>query len=654
MNKGLIKYLWALPLLGMLSGCSESAVDEGSQNSKYAVRLDVSTSKLSSADGTKSRATIVDNTNVINKPFGLYAYSHAGKWTPGQAPSTDPNFMNDQKVSHETGSWAYDPLKFWTNDKISFFGYWPYDAGTTSASALANAMPQVEFTQKMEAENMVDFIASHAIDQISDYGTVTLDFKHVLTRLNFKARLDEALAANTTTHIFIKSVKVCGKDGSTDRDGNAAANADSKFYNKATFVLGDGSGAGEEANGHWVYDASTSPIVINAAEAQPTALDLATILKTSSQTMTSTADPSKTYTATAVQVNDNGTPTDLFKQTADNTPLQHYLFLIPPHGTQGIQSEKDVVVELEYDIVTLDEKLSDKFVITPKKYAVSLPNGTLKQGIAYNVIFTVGLNPVKVDVNVSDWGQDETSYAPSTDAASNSTTDILAAWKKMNTTKAQNLTDNYFVINVANKPSGALDLRSKVDAATDFNAFEMGDQVELRFADDKDGTGYTDNVLVPNGWVYENRTVNGEKRHIITKTSKYITEVATATTAGAMKTALSNLNTKKADTANKDIHNYAVDIYSPAADADDLSLTSVDPDTDLNNFTENDNIFIIFNSENAGGAQTYTAPAGWTIEVTKTPGKYQLKKITTKGGTTGNLTVGEKVFADGGAINVNK
>ena len=124
MDKRLIKYLWALPLLGVLSSCSESSLDEGSQNANYAVQFNVSTSKQSNSGSTKSRAFIVDNDEVNNKDFGLFAYSHSGTWADFLAGGIGtPNFMNDQLVSHNTGSWVYSPLKFWTNDNISFFGY---------------------------------------------------------------------------------------------------------------------------------------------------------------------------------------------------------------------------------------------------------------------------------------------------------------------------------------------------------------------------------------------------------------------------------------------------------------------------------------------------------------------------------------------------
>ena len=686
MNKRFIKYFWALPLLGMLSGCSDSEVSEGSQNANNAINFAVTTSKQSSSD---SRATIVDNdaVRVDGSSFGLYAYSHSADWVKGTAPSTTPNFMNNQEVKYDGSSWKYDPLKFWTDDKISFFGYLPYatsklldgitDAAVT-ASAEANAMPQVEFQQTMDAAKMIDFVASHAINKKSGDGIVTLDFKHVLTRLNFKARLDEELLNNSTTHVYVTGLKICGTKGYTDPADETGAtligNDASRFFKKATFVLGDGNGTQDptdqtgatylnDAEGQWKYVAGTNP-TINAAAPQDDALDIAGIMPLTDHTLTSTTDQTKTVTTHGKEVEQNGDVTPLL--TTDGAK-QHYLFLIPPYGIEGIKSEKDVIVELKYVVVTQDEKLDEKFTPIPTKektVAVSLPNGTLQQGKAYNIIFTVGLNPVRVDVNVSDWDKDETTkYAPSEKSNTNSNTDILTAWEALNTKKALTKTANYFVINVDEMPQTTpLDLRTKVDGNR-FSAFEVGDQVELKFADDEDGNTFDDTkkVLVPNGWYYENRPVNGKTRHIISKLSNYITVVPTtdydpstqynATDLNALLTQLNTAHTG-------DIHYYAVDFYckAPAASSFDLStLTGLE--NTLKDFDfDRDYLYIVFNEDNGGGTQTYAVPDGWELTAVKSfPGKYLLKPKGTGSNTSAtSMAVGETVYANGGSFQLSK
>ena len=675
MDKRFIKYLWALPLLGVLSSCSESSLDEGSQNANNEIKFAVSTSKQSNS-GTKSRAAIVDNdaVRVAGSTFGLFAYSHAGNW--GNTPSTEPNFMNDQEVKYDNGSWTYSPLKFWTTDNISFFGYWPMMDNVTrqpdaqgvqksTAKAEANSMPHVEFTQKMTAADMVDFIASHEMNKKRGDGVVTLDFHHVLTRLNFKARLDRDLTANTAsaaTHIFVTDLKVCGTDGyvnPADVTGPLLSNDDSKFYKTATFVLGDG---GNDGDGHWVYEASQDPdIDIKAATKQSDALEVSPILATgdNNQTVT-TPGGTQIYNKKAVKLNDSGAETDLLSQVTGTTK-QNYLFLIPPVGKTGIQSEKDVMVELEYDLVTVDESLSSKGSVQHYRYAVSLPNGTLQQGKAYNIIFTVGMNPVEVDVNVSDWDQSETpKNAPSAKADSNDKADILTAWYALNTTKVQDKTANYFVINVETAPDALLNLRTTADAGQ-LKAFEMGDQVELLFKNvDGQSTKYDKGVWVPDGWYYEVREVNNVERYVMIKMANYVTVKAAGSQKTNIQDALTSLNTQKDDPANANIHYFAVDVDGEAPLAANLDLSTVDFSAILDKFTSpKDYIYINFDSENSasgGAAQTYNAPDGWEIKPANSQhpdGKYLLKRLNTDGTTATSIAIGNVTLKDGGTIPVN-
>ena len=652
MNKRLLKYFWALPLLGMLSSCSESAVSEGSQNSKNGVYFAVTASKQ-----TTTKAAAVDKDLVKNEDFGLFAY-HGTDWATllnnGTGPTIVPNFMNNQVVKYSNdGGWGYTPLMYWLDDKVSFFGYWPKEDGVTSASAAENEMPKVEFTQKMDAANMVDFITSYAVDKTKDGGKVTLDFHHVLTRLNFMARADRDLR-NSGTSIYITGLRVLGST-----DNNA-----SKFFNKATFVLGDG---GTDGDGHWLIGDADTP----APTKQADKLDVDAILAKDPNGITSEVideETSATYAANAVVVNEDGSETELLDKGgvtyADQTTArkQHYLFMIPPRGQNGIE-DGDIMVELDYDVVIENKTLGNKGVVFHRKnQRVPLKAGTLVQGKPYNVVFTVGLNPVEVDVDVTDWDTDEIVNAPSVNAA-NTTAGIIAAWKKLNDMKASekaagNETANYFVINVDNMPTeanGNLNLRTDVDAnKVDLSAFELGDQVELLFADDKDGTGYNmvDKVLVPNGWVCEDRMVNGVKRHIMTKVTNYITEVATEPyDVAKIITALSALNTKKGDIANKNIHYYAVNLYTTAPETIDLSSVIAD---NLSKFTDTnqDYLYIIYNTTDGNSGKTLTAPDGWTLTQTNVKGKYRLqRKVVSQ---TSNIAIGNTGFVAGSTINVSK
>ena len=646
MNKRFIKYFWALPLLGMLSSCSESAVSEGSQNSRNAVQFAVTASKQ-----TDSRATIVDNYLVKKQPFGLFAY-YGTDWSTlvgsGSGPNTAPNFFNDQTVSHTGSGWTYSPLMFWTDDKVSFFGYWPKETGVTSASAVANEMPKVEFTQKMDAANMVDFITSNnAIDKTKNDGTVNLEFNHVLTRLNFFARADRDLSA-TTTKIYITGLRVLG----------STANTASRFYNKATFVLGDG---GTDGDGHWLVDTENG----DKPTTETNKLDVSGILAKGD--VSSTAIDNETtaaYQASAVTVDATGGNTELLSTVTATDPddvdasgnatkRQNYLFMIPPRGKAGIQ-DNDIIVELDYDVVTENADING-LVDHRTGVKVPLKAGTLQQGKAYNIIFTVGLNVVNVDVNVTDWDTDEVVNAPEVDAQTSDESGIIAAWKNLNDIKASLKTGgqesaNYFVINAKNMP-GALDLRTNVDAGkVDLSAFDLGDQVELLFGDaDGKKTKYASDVQVPNGWFYAVRPFADTERYILTKVTNYITKVADSGTADDIASALNALNTEKGNDT-KGIHYYAVNIYNGNAPTN-LDLSTATPAPTLGNFKDDDYIYIIFNSDN-GATKTYTAPDGWEIVKTNVQGKYRLqKKVASR---TSSIAIGNTGFVAGSTINVSK
>ena len=641
MNKRLLNYFWALPLLGMLSSCSESAVSEGSQNSRNAVQFSVTASKQ-----TDTRATIVDNYLVKKKPFGLYAYYGGTKWTTNTPPTTAPNFFNNQEVSHNGSGWTYSPLMFWTDDYVSFFGYWPKEGGVTSASAVAGEMPKVDFTQKMDASNMVDFIVSNATDKTKNDGTINLEFNHVLTRLNFFARSDRDLST-TSTKIYITGLRVLG---STD-------NTASRFYNNATFVLGDG---GTDGDGHWLVGNSDSPTL------ETTNLDVSGILK--KENVSSTAIDkitSAAYTASAVPVDAQGLNTELLSTVTSTdqddvdangaaTVRQNYLFMIPPRGKAGIE-DKDIMVELDYDVVTENPDINGLVAHNVGK-RVSLKAGTLVQGKAYNIIFTVGLNVVNVDVNVADWDTDEIVNAPEVDAKTSDEVGIIAAWKNLNDIKASlkagdKEAANYFVLNVEKMPTDQLDLRTKVDAnATDISAFDLGDQVELLFGDaDGKNTKYGLGASVPNGWFYDKRMVNGTERYIMTKVANYITKVADSKASDDIATTLTALNTAKNDDT-KGIHYYAVNVYSDAPTNLDLSAST--PVPTLDKFTDDDYIYIIFKTD-GGATKNYIAPTGWEIKETGTVGKYRLqKKVASQ---TSNIAIGNTGFvASSSTIDVNQ
>ena len=449
---------------------------ENSQNASNSIRFSVSA-------GKQTKAVVTDNDNITNEHFGLYAYTTDNAWAAGTTdPNADPDVMNNEDIHYEGTAWTYSPLKFWSDKNISFFGYWPKKDGVTEASVTTNSLPSIKFTQEVaDPANMVDFLVAHELNKTKAGGTVVMPFKHALTRLNFQARLDADLGNESqNTKVFVKGLTLLGTD----------KNAASKFYGNAEYQLADG-GVGDVTNGEWKYDDAT-PVA--------TTLDISTIMNKAQNLTVGTYS----YPDEAVTVSSNGENTSLLKNA-------EYLFLIPPSKT-GIESNTDIMMEITYDIVTVDSKLGANQVYTaPRTEKISLPVGRLLESKAYNVVFTIGMDAITVDADVTDWDEDEVANAPSVDATSSSNDKIIEAWEKLNAVKAENTAVKYFVINVPDVPTGNIDLSTATD--NQIANFALGDQVELRFG----GQSFTGTVACPQGWTFQKRTVNNEEHYILIK-----------------------------------------------------------------------------------------------------------------------------------------
>ena len=183
------------------------------------------------------------------------------------------------------------------------------------------------------------------------------------------------------------------------------------------------------------------------------------------------------YATSSVEVTQDGNLTKLFK-------TNQYLFLIPPADNTdltsggGITAATDVRVQVDYDIVTVDNKLTAGHSKTSTSATISLPIGTLKRSKAYEYILTIGLEEVKVSATVSDWANADQVYIPSVDVTEvASATNAGSAITSLNTIKGSNQNCNYFVVNFKTEPAGATDW--SISATT--TAFKLGDQIELKF-----------------------------------------------------------------------------------------------------------------------------------------------------------------------------
>ena len=154
-----------------MTSCStddNSIIDVPTENS--AVLFNTSIEKE-----TQTRATSLDDAALKTEGFGVLAYYTQNSAWSAAASTATPNFMHNQKVSWSTANsmWNYSPIRYWpnnTNDKVSFFGYAPYEDSPTNGASkgirlsanTVSGTPSINFSMNGSIDNQVDLVYASA------------------------------------------------------------------------------------------------------------------------------------------------------------------------------------------------------------------------------------------------------------------------------------------------------------------------------------------------------------------------------------------------------------------------------------------------------------------------------------------------------------
>ncbi len=331
---------------------------------------------------TRAPQLVADNF----KNFGVFAsYTQSADWS-----NHTPNFMFNQLVVENNGTWSYSPIKYWPTkkgEKISFFAYAPHTNDTSTGIVVTSdnshtGAPTIKYTvSEANLETQADFVADVLMNQEKEGDgtslddaprTVTFKLNHELTRVGFEAMLDrEAWGVDDAnkTQVNITSIKF-----------QTAPN----LYETATYTFAttnDTDPANPE-RGEW-----------SAHTTHGSDLDITSLLNTSA------ASGLGSYTKNGILLK-NTTAVTLFKKTDG---VQEYLFLIPKN--EGGTDANGMIIEVEYDIVTKDEALVGEYSCTSAKKEIVVPTGKLQQGKAYNFVLTFGLNEIVLDAQLTDWDE---------------------------------------------------------------------------------------------------------------------------------------------------------------------------------------------------------------------------------------------------------
>lgn len=140
-----------------------------------------------SVDKTKA---ILTTDNIINTSIGVFGYKE-------QISNQNNKYLvfNNEKLSFESDSWAYSPVRYWdTQTAYSFIAYAPYQENSDDVSV--NSFDGITIKnilqwQNADFNNSKDYVVAlsrdEAVDYISRNEGVNLKFHHILANLQISA-----------------------------------------------------------------------------------------------------------------------------------------------------------------------------------------------------------------------------------------------------------------------------------------------------------------------------------------------------------------------------------------------------------------------------------------------------------------------------------
>ena len=347
---------------------------------KEAVSFGVYTGKATTKAVSTTEYGNIDNDILKNSTygFGVFAYYSDGDANKYVASPSNfkPNFMYNQQVKYNAGTWKYSPIKYWPNeynttdaigadiDRLSFFAYAPFvetpaEEGITSISAATDIQdPTIGFKVPAESDKQIDLLWSDAattnLTKPAINTPVHFTFKHALSNLSIipvavvDAKTTIPASAGTdidaATTVTINSITVNGQ-----------------FNQEGTLNI---------ATGAWTSSAAATAQTVTYAPATP--FDVTHINDKAEATAYIAANPGK---------------------------LPEFMF-IPSSAA------KDYVITIDYDFTTTDARLEGGKAVVHNVIHKTVSNLEFAQGKKIKMYIGLGITSVVVDAEVGNWTDD--------------------------------------------------------------------------------------------------------------------------------------------------------------------------------------------------------------------------------------------------------
>lgn len=188
-------FLMALAASAMMSCSENEMLDNGGQQAEIKVGTMVKA-------GTK--AVVTDNDNF--KAFTLSAYAIDPSTDLSNGGGLGAAYMDKVNYTGTKGNWTGEGTYYWPLDETMEFFAYPTEL-KTAYSVAGTGYPVLSYTVGETAAAQTDLVVAHATEAtMPNGGKLILTFKHILTRINFSYKPEDATYTYEITGIKINDV----------------------------------------------------------------------------------------------------------------------------------------------------------------------------------------------------------------------------------------------------------------------------------------------------------------------------------------------------------------------------------------------------------------------------------------------------------------
>lgn len=217
----------AIAALGFAS-CSEESFDGNNDNSSKKIQFKTMVGK-----NNNLKVTELTTAGLQSSGFTVTALNSALLDFDGSNGYT--SYISQLPVTYGT-SWTYSGTYYWPEDsyKLSFFAYGG-DA-VTSWAATTPSFPSFSYTIKSDASTQKDLVAAMQLNKTNMATALALDFKHILTQVNFSIK-----GQVSGLKYVVKKIEIIGAKSSGTYTYNATTGEWSSQAGTADYTYFDGS-----------------------------------------------------------------------------------------------------------------------------------------------------------------------------------------------------------------------------------------------------------------------------------------------------------------------------------------------------------------------------------------------------------------------------